>query len=171
VPVVSEFDVLTRLLLPIFTFCAGAAVTFLSQRYWKRHEEVKESAKALADLTADWYNQLDNLQAELVDCEASGDASALIERYVSNRLILPKVIYHLSVVKRWGGRRSEKLAREVELFLEQVTIPRGDKWSADYVECRPPFELDSPESRAVRLAALLRHLDARQQEIARHAAK
>jgi uncharacterized membrane protein YoaK (UPF0700 family) len=63
--VVSSFDFWVRLVLPICTFVLGIVATFLAQRYWKRTESSAQSAQAIAELTADWYNQLDALAGSL----------------------------------------------------------------------------------------------------------
>src|SRR4051812_5575017 len=115
----TGFDVWTRVVLPISTFVLGVVSSVVTQRYLKRRDEIKESARALADLSSDWYNQLDRIRLELNGADRA-KVSELVKAYEMSRSILPKAVYHLEVLK--SHDRDQQFIREVERFLDFVTV-------------------------------------------------
>jgi hypothetical protein len=169
----SDFDVLTRMVIPVLTFGLGILATFLAQRYWKNKDVTAESVKSLADLTADWYNQLDQLRNSLNADPIRTDplkATELVDAYIRNRLILPKVLYHLAVLRE--RKAYPELIFQVERFLSTVTSYKDPVRSFARVQCRDLL-LGRPTDAGAfdNFTAVLRDLDDHQQDVAREAAR
>src|SRR5689334_4139489 len=94
----TTFDVLTKVVIPVATFVVGVVATLIIQAWTRRRASFRESARCLADLTADWYNQIDQLRGQAEDLSAR-DFDRQLDLYLRNRLVLPKVLYHLMVLK------------------------------------------------------------------------
>ncbi len=172
----SKFDLLTKVVIPLTTFILGALVTFLVQKYWRKRDVVNGSAKALADLTADWYNQLDELRKSLNQAIRPTNAAELVDSYVRNRLILPKVLYHVAVLRQYDAY--PELVAEVEAFLSSVSS--YNPWvgwykgvaTAPAVQCIDLLDGRPNDPEAVNgFLSTLSRLDEHQQAVVREAAR
>jgi hypothetical protein len=156
----TQFEVWTKIVIPLTTFALGALVTYLVQKYWRRRDAVTESARTLAELTADWYNQLEELRKSLKQAAKQAKAADLVDCYVRNRLILPKILYHLAVLREHDAYPG--LVSQVEEFLCMVTT--YDRLAtAKSVSCKSHL--------TERFSSLLLKLDEHQQAVARQAAR
>lgn len=165
----SDFDVFTRVVIPLFTFALGVIVTFLIQRYWRTTDVVAQSAKALADLTAEWYNQLDELRRSIDTAAEPSRAARLVDDYIRNRLILPQVLYHLAVLRERNAQA--ELVAGVEAFLSSVTT-YGFIVSPQTVDCRDIVRGSRNHAgEPIGFDSVLRILDEHQQAVAREAAR
>ena len=160
----TDFDIWTRIAIPLLTFALGIVATFAMQRVWRKRTLVAQSAKALAELTADWYNQLDTLEKEVRNAKG-GDAPVLVDAYLRNRLILPKILYHLSILRE--RNICPELVSDVERFLSQVTS-YGDLANVGSWRCQ---DVLSGAAEKGNFRSTLQQLDDCQQAVARQAAR
>jgi len=169
----TDFDIITRVVFPILTFVLGIGATFLAQRYWKNKETTLMSVKSLAELTADWYNQLDQLRNSLSNDVIRSDpikAAVLVDAYIRNRLILPKMLYHLTVLRE--KHAYPDLVLRSEKFLSVVTSYRSEITHIECVKCGDLLSGKPSDPKAFDdFARILEGLDNNQQEIVREAAR
>jgi hypothetical protein len=165
----SNFDIWTRAVIPVVTFVLGAVVTFLVQRYWRKRDAVAESAKALAELTADWYNQLDTLRKDVNQAGDTIKATQLVDAYVHSRLILPRALYHIAVLRERNAHA--QLVSCVEAFLSSVTSYNNAVTGVS-LTCRDLFRGRPTDQTAIaNFLTTMQNLDAHQQAVAREAAR
>jgi hypothetical protein len=122
-------------MLPLATFAMGVVTSYAIQRYWRKRDLLQKQVDAIVQLTGDWYNQL--VQLRLSSNEGKRINGEAIDKYVRERLILPKLLYSIAVLRE---RRAYMDLREAaDEFLHAVTITRA----SSYV---PAFLLRGAES-------------------------
>ena len=77
----SPLDLWTRLIIPIGTFVLGALLPCLVQKHWRKRGVVEVSAKALAELAAEWASWLDEPQKAVKQSSDLHDAARLVDDY------------------------------------------------------------------------------------------
>ena len=128
-------DVFLRIFVPLLTFVLGVIATIWSKKTDLRKEMAREHAKNIVSLATDWYNQLIDLQAESMD-QADGMDPDVVKTvmkrhaftYVNSRVVLPRMILSLELVKN-SGQFSE-LVETAEQFLDTVTQSDSDLYYA-----------------------------------------
>jgi hypothetical protein len=114
-----NWDLVTRILLPILTFALGVISTWLFKRYDDRRTLIRRHTEEVSKLVNEWYNQIHEISNVI---KTSIDDQALrqkIDSYIENRLVLPKLILSLEILKCYS--EAEVLVKEVEGFLNLVT--------------------------------------------------
>ena len=106
-----------KILTPFITFLLGIFSTILFKRFDKRKERLAKSLTAALELTNSWYNQLHEIYVELKNASENGDniIPGKFIFYVNNRLLLPKLLHHLEVLKKF--KKAENAVSHVETFL------------------------------------------------------
>lgn len=109
-----------NILIPVATFILGCIFTLLLKRYYDRKLLLQSSIREIARLTTEWYNQIH--KEPLSTCygrplERKVDSS--MYEYVHNRLILPDLLIHLTLLRRF--KKCADLVEKVQCFLRKVT--------------------------------------------------
>ena len=144
-----DSELISQIVLPVGTFVLGVLVTVTLQWYERRNNVLREHVGEVATLTNAWYNQLYEIRVAAHRTQDKGEVERLLDFYLQNRLVLPKLIMSLGVLKRSGA--AEDLVAEVELFLTAVTDYQADHLNQDVFRCLP---IDCMEP-TVRRTALL----------------
>ena len=176
---ITLFDVITRVILPIGTFFAGALLASWIKKRDLRRETLRQHAKLVADLTAVWYRQLDAIRLQVLRGAPDDEIRRLDQQYVYNREVLPYLLLSRNVLV--GYVEAAEVTQAVNDFLALVTTPRddGDRLTCQplvrfaHFTCRSSFRLND-RSRAVdstRLQELMNRLDEHQQRVATSASR
>jgi hypothetical protein len=115
----TTFDFVTKVVIPVSTFILGVVATLLLKQMEQRRMGFRTRVEEIADQVNNWYNQLHAIDVEI---EAGVDARVLKSKvydYVRNRLVMPKLVRNLEVIRH--DRKSRQLVLEVEGFLKMVT--------------------------------------------------
>ncbi len=115
----SQFDVLTRVAIPIATFIIGSAITLAYKKREERRAVIRQNAEEASKNAAAWYTQLHNLYIKLKNSDSSAKADLLVYEYVRNREILPNIQRNLEVLNMHS--KTHNLANAVSNFLGIVT--------------------------------------------------
>lgn len=106
-------------LMPLLTFFLGAALTLVLKRSDNERSTVNIYAKELSDAANEWYNQIH----ELYIAAGSGKKiSSIITKcgfYGRNRIVLPKYLRALEVLKQ--HKRAAEMVVEAEKILGILT--------------------------------------------------
>jgi hypothetical protein len=166
-------EILTKVIIPVCTFFLGIVFTLAIKRYEQKKAALRQHIEETVTHVNAWYNQLHSLTAELRSEKILEEAEARIYLYVSNRLILPKLLLSVGVLKR--HKASELLINDVEDFLRLVTTyhPSSPEVMIYCPHVRPnhlPLKRASDKDSKI-LEELLPQLDSRLQRISNEAAK
>lgn len=168
-------ETVAKIIVPICTFLLGIVFTILFKRHEQRKTVIRQHTGETVKQINEWYNQLHSLNGDLRGLVTKDEAEARIYLYVSNRLILPKLLLSLGVLRK--HRASERLVKNAEDFLMLVTTYRPDEPN-ELVECLflercalLTIMGDRKEAQAENLERLLPQLDAKLQRINQQAAK
>lgn len=105
--------------IPIITFFIGSIFTLLMKNRESKRETINQNTNEVCDLVNVWYNQIHTI---LVDLKYGKNISVLdkeIYTYNHNRLVLPKLIRNIEILKQYKG--TNDFVEQVELFLKLVT--------------------------------------------------
>ncbi len=116
-------EAVTGVAVPLLTFVLGVVVTLIVNKYEQRRAIRRQQAEEVSKLINDWYNQLHDISVNMRRGLSENERTNLIHFYVHNRLVLPKVLFSLEVLKK--HKDCNVLVNEVERFLEMVTTYRG----------------------------------------------
>ena len=146
-------DPFLKIGMPLLTFTLGVLTTLWSKKVEKKNEFLRENIKAIVTLTNDWYNQLLDLRAKSLD---PGIKTEEFQRavfvYVHNRIILPKLLLSMEIVRKSG--KYVDLLESTESFMTLVTTyatghggfkAKGSK-SAESLSCRDVLATLDPDS-------------------------
>ena len=109
-----------KYLVPIISFLLGAGFTLFLKRREKKDLLVARASEQLAELATDWYSQL----YDILSASRKGDhvtADQLLATYGQNRIVLPKYIRTMEILRKYPETR--KLAKLGEEFLSGLTRP------------------------------------------------
>ena len=111
-------------IIPISTFIIGHFWSWVWFRTRERSKKVKEAIEETIKLINDWYTQLQELSIKLNDTSKGEevDRQQLILGYVNNRLLLPKILFNIELIKKNGTKKYKVILEKVNEFLELVTI-------------------------------------------------
>ena len=115
-------DILNQIIIPLGTFILGILFTLLLEKFKRRRSIVSKYVPETAKLINDWYNQLYEIGVEMKNGKSSEQISNLrhlVSFYEQNRLILPKLILNLEILKK--HKSCSALVDDVETFLAKVT--------------------------------------------------
>lgn len=133
-----NMDLISRVIIPVSTFIIGILVTLGFQRYERKRTVLRQHAQEVLNLINAWYNQLHEIRVELRKYPSISEVEDHIYSYVYSRVILPKLLLSLEVLK--AHQEANTLVKEVEFFLHDVTDYRSEiGWHA--TACRPLHEL------------------------------
>lgn len=107
-----------KLITPFLTFILGVISTILFKRLDKRKEYLNKSLDELRDLVNAWYNQLHEIYFDLQISPTVGKPSKFLF-YINNRLVLPKLLHHLEVLRKY--KKASNVVLLTEEFLCFVT--------------------------------------------------
>jgi hypothetical protein len=107
-----------KLITPFVTFFLGVLSTMFFKRFDKKKEQLLKSLDEVRDLVNAWYNQLHEINYELKVSPTNSRPSKFIF-YINNRLVLPKLLHHLEIVRKY--KKAHKVVEHVERFLSLVT--------------------------------------------------
>ena len=122
-----------RIIIPIATFILGGALTLLVKVFEQRRDTKRRSVSSIQQLTNEWYNQLHEI---LIHKEEGQDPEFInaYTKYLSNRIILPKLLTHLEILK--GFNDTHPYIIEVESFSSMVTnYNNSEPYLFDKVSC------------------------------------
>lgn len=161
-------DTLSKIVIPLVTFGLGVLVAILVRKLDQRRSDRREHIHAIAELTRDWFEQIHAVAIEIAFNENETEVERAIATYLRNRVVLPKVLFHLEFLH--GSKRDHALCEAVEAFLADVTEyrtwPEGDL--ADKGKGMPSgFITDRYERLEPELGLWLDRLDIQLQQIAR----
>jgi hypothetical protein len=112
-------DVLTKIVIPLCTFFLGIVITILLKKYEQKKAVIRRHAEETAALLKDWYNQLHTLQVASRTDSSKMSYRRLVNSYVQERSILPKVLLNLTVLKSY--KESRQVVKDIEDFLALLT--------------------------------------------------
>jgi hypothetical protein len=116
----STFDVFLKIFMPLLTFALGVIATLVVKRVERQHDWIRDQLRAVLALTNDWYNQLIDLRTKSLDPGINSEAmQQCVFAYVHNRIVLPKLLLSLDVLRK--SRKHKEIVRLTETFLELVT--------------------------------------------------
>ena len=120
--------------IPIVTFILGAGLTLLLKRYDKQNASLAIYAKEVSDCANEWYNQLYDIEQAVRTHSSKEEIARKLEFYSQNRLILPKFIRALAVLKRHPQARSLVLAA-----AEMLKILTKEHYAENRLVCESKF--------------------------------
>ena len=104
---------------PIITFFLGCIFTLLLKKRESKREIINRNINEICDCVNEWYNQIHTILVEMQFNDDPNLINKKIYGYNSNRLILPKLLRNLEILKKYG--ECVGLVKEVEEFLALVT--------------------------------------------------
>ncbi len=107
-----------KIITPFLTFTLGVISTIIFKRLDKKKEYLGKSLDEVRDLVNAWYNQLHEIYVDLKISPTIEKPSKFIF-YINNRLILPKLLHHLEVLRKY--KKANKVVFSTEEFLSLVT--------------------------------------------------
>lgn len=107
-----------KLITPFLTFLLGVVSAILFKRFDKKREQLIKSLDEVRDLVNAWYNQLHEIHYELKVAPTNSIPQKYLF-YINNRLVLPKLLHHLEILRRY--KKAHKVVKYVEIFLSLVT--------------------------------------------------
>lgn len=115
-----SLDLFLKIFMPLLTFVLGVAATLWMKNVEKRRDFIREQVRAVWSLANDWYNQLIDLRAKGLDPSITDEEmQRAVFVYVHNRIILPKLLLSLELLRRSG--KSPEMVGLCEEFLQLVT--------------------------------------------------
>lgn len=117
-------DVLTKIVIPLCTFLLGIGITILLKRYEQKKAVIRKHAEETTTLLKDWYNQIHALQVASQADSSKMSYRRLVNSYVQERSILPRVLLKLTVLESY--KESRQMAEDVKDFLALVTTSKLD---------------------------------------------
>jgi hypothetical protein len=118
-------DVFLKIFMPLLTFALGVFVTAWAKKRELQNELLREHVLNLVALASEWYKQVLELRGKSLFPDASGDQfTPAFYMYKNNRLVLPKMLFSLEMLKNSG--RYPELVKTVQEFLDVVTVPQGN---------------------------------------------
>ncbi len=106
-------------IIPFCTFLLGCFFTYWLKRADRRIATIRSSVAELHRLSVAWFNQLHELSSDIHSAANDEQITALINKYESNRLILPDYLFHLEIIK--NHIQCTDVTLTVEEFLRYVT--------------------------------------------------
>jgi hypothetical protein len=128
-----DWEIVVKVAVPAGTFFLGVLSTWLFKRQEEKKTLLRHHAQEVSRLTNEWYNQLHEIRAQASMGLTRQELRHKIDSYVSNRLILPKVLLSLEVLR--GYSQAALLVREVEEFLKIITEYRQTNHHERYASC------------------------------------
>ena len=104
--------------IPIATFVLGCSFTLVVNHYQERRDVRRKAAEQVVELTQSWYEQVKQLTADLAKANDDTNAALISYSYVNNRLVLPRLVLQLGILKSDGNAKS--LVSATERFLDLV---------------------------------------------------
>lgn len=108
-----------HILIPFITFLLGCLFALLIKKRENRREIIHRNVTEICNLVNDWLNQLNKLAVELKFGRNISKLEKDVYSYTHNRLVLPKLVRALEVVKEY--KNCEIIVQEVENFLRSIT--------------------------------------------------
>ena len=108
-----------NVLIPVITFILGSLFTLFLKGFEARRATIRKSTTELSRLTRDWYTQIHQLFVVRVNSPLGDDWNLALFEYTYNRLLLPEILLHLEILKKY--KEAKKLVKLVEAFLDLVT--------------------------------------------------
>ena len=156
-----------KTLIPVITFILGSLFTLFLKGFEARRATIRKSTTELSRLTRDWYTQIHQLFVVRSNPLSGDDWNLTLFDYAYNRLILPEVLLHLEILKKY--KKAKKLVARVEAFLELVTNYRDALKNDLPLEC--PIKARILSSERFEETTFLKDLDYQLQLVVREASK
>lgn len=131
-----------KYIIPIVTFLLGAGFTLLIKKKEKKDIILSKTSTEIAELATDWYEQLHDILIALEYCD-SEEALKLSASYKHNRLILPKYLRALEILKK--HKEADKLTSLIEKFLSEVTYENIFKVNKTLSCTRLPYKFNKQQ--------------------------
>ncbi|UOQ69510.1 hypothetical protein [Hymenobacter volaticus] len=112
----SEF---LNVFVPVITFFLGVIITTVIENRKDKQEKIEQYVNNTSELTNDWYHQLYQLNYDNKRRIDSVEIKRAMFFYSQNRLILPKIMKNLEVLK--GASSCKEFVSKTERFLKLVT--------------------------------------------------
>jgi hypothetical protein len=106
-------------IIPLLTFFLGAGLTLLLKRKDAETAAISNYVREISDCANEWYNQLHELY---IAARAGKKISSVIARfdfYGQNRIVLPKYLRALEVLRK--HKKAASVVSEAEKILEILT--------------------------------------------------
>jgi hypothetical protein len=114
-----NFSEFLNIFIPVITFFLGIIITTLIEKDKRKNEKLDQYINETSELVNDWYNQLYQLNYDNKKRLDSIEIKRAMFFYSQNRLILPRILKNIEIIKNSG--RCQTLALRVEGFLCLVT--------------------------------------------------
>lgn len=90
---------LLQYFIPLATFLLGVGFTFFIKKKERDESTVSDASKELANLSTEWYRQLHDILVT-VRYEEAKNAEKAIYFYTKNRIVLPKFIRSIEILRK-----------------------------------------------------------------------
>lgn len=100
-------EVFLKYTIPLITFILGAWFTLLIKNREKRETVLSIASTQLSELCTEWYTQLHEIYIASQDSLFQDSSRRILFHYERNRLVLPKFIRELEILK--GYREGVRL--------------------------------------------------------------
>lgn len=111
-------EIIIGVAIPLITFFLGIGFTLFYTRYQERRSMLRQHVEETVRLVNDWYNQLHTLSMESRRKPLNSFTND-VDDYLSNRIVLPKLMYNVAILKEFG--EAPGLVMETEAFLRLLT--------------------------------------------------
>jgi hypothetical protein len=123
-----------KIIVPLITFSFGVVITYYLKENDAKKKKHKDSIEEITSLVGEWYNQLYSIKIEYSNNTPHSNILKLVTEYSQNRLILPKLIKHISILN--SESKYQPLLKEVKGFLALVTEIKENK---NFIEVSKQF--------------------------------
>ena len=124
--------------IPIITFFLGSIFTLFMKNRESKRETINQNTNEICDLVNVWYNQIHAIFVDLKYGKNISELDKEIYTYNHNRLVLPKLIRNIEILKQYKG--TNNFVEHVELFLELVTNIGSRSSENEAIFCEPFYK-------------------------------